>query len=378
MLVAAAFCGQVIAQPANSQSPGTAVTPAQVKSWLDAEAKSAAEPYTFGQYSIAWRYEDLNALTPEEVAALRAEVAAHPEHPRLQELNTIDRQLRGEKITMSFEFFADGKDRFRYNLTAGNYFTDLVYVPGRSWSMNSQEVAVFDPVAAAQSSDERQAPLLMLPTIRADLDQMFHGGIGGFIGTLKLTMEEPLIEGDRWKMIGWSRPKGHEIRYEITGRWDHGDNRGFVESAFLVTRTFAPETVGTGHRFGDWKKDPAIGRWVAHRIEHVKPGNRVSRVAYFEGAKPFPAGGFDAVTRTPVEGGTDIIRGPVKATMFVDLNTGKGTEITPSGERKPLKVVPAERPASWLTLRTVGWVTLGVLLIAAIVLRVRGRSNAQV
>lgn len=324
--IAMGICGaaprETLASAAQGQQ-ATASPDDQVRAWFDRAWAEAQEYPAFGEFIVRWRTEDHETLRPAELASLRREIAGHPEHPMRQELPRLERHAAGDFTVLRFMLAARGEGRWRYGITfADGSFNDIVLMPSSSWWMSKETLKVFNR-AEVDREDPEQMVGIHDHSFVPVLGRLIHGNLS--LGrTAQMDPGRLHFANGRWKIRlsrGDHLPPEQRIAYEITGRWDAGAGRGFVERSTIAENGYKPEAVGARNDFKDWTFVGSIGRWVAGSVEERKADGTLGRVIFFEDAHPIPEGGFAALAKTPDRDSQDPIRGRVAFAHAADFRS---------------------------------------------------------
>ncbi len=180
------------------------------------------------------------------------------------------------------------------------------------------------------------------------------------------------VEGSTWRArtrlpgVG----AGEVRQWAMSGRWDAGGGRGFLERMDLsgvrdaeLMRIIEPT---------DWRFDPALGRWVAMRVDERESDGRLFGRWVLIGAEPQTPQQVAAVLRVPADG-TDAVRGSLRLSLVHDHTRGVSTMNTSQGPMKVELPPESQAPEARVTrpLRMLCWITAGCITIGLIALRVR-------
>lgn len=363
-------------------------TPDAVRAWLEAEVKRAAEPYDFGNFSLAWRAENYNTRTAAEIAALRAEVVGKPEHPGHHDLQVIDHQLAKGSFNINYRLFAGGTAGLRFcrddTLDPSGY-ADAVWAPGAVWRLSERSLSLMSASKATPETFRRRAVgalaqvrdpgvLLDQNVFRPMADRLLFGGLDPVVsGELKIA--SVTISGDRWT-AGFKQPGSTSDRAQTTysGRWDASMMRGFIEErrSSSVSSSTRGETV---ERYLEWSSNNALGRPIARRVELFNPDGRHWRSLIFVAFDPLPEGGFVSIIEPPTIDRPDPLRGSIAKHAIADFVSGTKSVLEPTGDRITHQLNLPNAPTQGTSpLRTVGWILAALLVIGVVVLRVQRRS----
>lgn len=336
----------------------------RAQKWFDRAWSEAQVFPAFERASLAWRTEDHETLPREELAALKREVAAHPEHPARDMVPQMERHAAGHPTVIRFELFSLGSDSWRYNTTfESGEFNDAVRTPRSTWWMSRESLKILDP-SEVDGSDPEQAMGSLERQFMSPLGKLLHGYMS--IGRTAGLRPGPLaVDGDRWKvrtLVEPGTPAEQRLVVEFQGRWDSASARGVVERVTTVENGYRPQFVGRYHEFKDWSFVESLGRWVARSAEEHGPDGTLVRATTFEGSDALPAGGFAAVTAVPDIGKPDVLRGGVSFKYVGDYNRREiraldqdGVVVTTKMESGPGNRARSLRDA----LRWAGWAMIG-------------------
>ncbi|GMV25223.1 MAG: hypothetical protein AMXMBFR58_12540 [Phycisphaerae bacterium] len=351
---------------------------APVIAWFDRAWSEAQRFPAFQGVSIAWRIEDWETMPPEKLAILKREAATHPEHPLRDDIPRLEKHAAGTPTVMRHELFCRGARDWRFNTTFddGSY-NDAVLGGGNAWWHSNEVLKLLDTAAAAEMEDPEQSLVTFEHEFVSPIGKLIHGylSVGATAGLKPGPVE---VRGDAWKTrlsTAAGIPSDQHLALEVTGRWDASLRRGFVERVVITANGYKPETVGRRYEFAEWTDIPALGTWVATRVEEFTPRGVLDRATVFEGARPLPAGGFAAVFAEPSAGRADVVRGEVRPALTSDYRRGTIRETMADGQVRESEMAEGAwsvRRATRERLRWAGWCSIaGVAVLGFAIVRAR-------
>jgi len=348
-------------------------TEAEVRAWLEAEIERASNLDLPAPFAVKWTYEDYNVLSGNELAALRAEVAGKPFHPRRPELEAAERQVREGKTLMHLLWLRDNGGRWRFGIEhPGMIVTDTGYGPNESWRLSNGTLKLFDHRVVEAGTDPTQSPRSREYVFRPDLQAVFFGSLSS-TRALGIGIKELSVAGEQWHAtFEPATPSATSVIAEFTCRWSEADGRGFVERV-RYARHPQPEFQGHTETFEGWKKLGETGPWAATTINRLdgkgRTWRRITRVEFVE----LSAAELKQALDVPVQGATDPFRGTIAIKEEADYTTGVVTDMaaaTAGGEStRAIPGFAANQGLDWRNV--VGWAVLGAIgvFIAVLVAR---------
>jgi len=350
---------------------------------------------TVGQYDLRWfekHWRDCAEWSPNSAALVRYRVAV-PAHEfarsHAARLESIDNLPNAADVRASnhsvlsedgliarsgADFLAEyrlwiGRRRWRLSKDIpqrpSQAFGDFGFDGETVWRLGPTSLSLVERV------DESGAEANLLASSRRAVSWLFHGGIGEAWGLpdspTPTSFEHDASNG--WTATATSDSRGG-WRWVIRGRMAP-DGVPLTDSLVIEPTQRSAETPATDVRFQDWRFDPLLEQWVAHRIEVRRtPDLRLSEVWTVTSIEPVTAGELAEVTQRPTWNGEDAIRGPLSVRNVNDYRPGT---------RESLRIedgVVVERwsmtpRASTSALRQVGWWLLAIVVGGVVAFAVR-------
>ncbi len=228
-------------------------------------------------------------------------------------------------------------------------------------------------LSLVERADETGAEANLLASSRRAVSWLFHGGIGeawGLPNSPAPTSFEPDAT-DGWTATATSDSRGG-WRWVSRGRMAP-DGVPLTESLVIQPAQPSADTPATDVRFQDWRFDPLLKHWVAHRIEVRRtPDMRLREVWTVTSIEPITAGELAKVTRRPTWDGEDAIRGTLSIRNVSDYRPGarETLEIEDGAIVGRMSMTPL---TSTSRLRRVGWWILAISGGAVAAFAIRNR-----
>lgn len=344
---------------------------AKVQAWLD-EAVNLREILRAGDggarvdVAVEYRYVPPAA----EIEALKRAVAGRPEHPQRAFLEGIERTLRGEFPVTTYAVWLWGRD-FRCSMTRegerGLAF-DSVSTAHAAWAMNRTALEIADKAASLGMGFNSVASFEVdladaMFVLNAGLDEARQRGV-----VLRVAVAAP----SRWSASGAAESEGGRVEINASGAWDEALGAGTVQQVEVKAFPGGAPSYITRYSAQGWRLEPALGRMVAGEAER-RFGEQVDRRVRLVSAAKINREEFERATAVPALDGVDIIRGPVTYRAVVDHRAGRSGNFKVSEDRKAQAPVSGRTPLTARSdLRTIGWVLAGCVLVALVLLRIRG------
>lgn len=355
-------------------------TEARLREWLNAETDRATRFELPAGVLISWTYEDYNTMSAADLAALRAEVAGKPFHPRRPALEAAEKQVRDGKSLMRLGWLRDRQGNWRFGFEApGVVVTDTVYRTTGSWALSNGNLALFDQAIVEAGAEARQNPKSKETVFKPDLQALFFGSMSA-PRQLGLPLREVRVSGSQWRAT--FAPETSDARIavhiEFEGTWSDESDRGFVER---LTYTRHPQTEFLGHSevYERWTQPMGSnGPWVATAVRYVDAAGRTWRRVTGVETIELSSADVTAALAVPRHGSEDPIRGTIVLGQIADYPNGVVREVDAQtglpGVSRPIAGMASGRQAGWRTLA--GWVTLGAIgVLTALLLVNRFRRH---
>lgn len=293
----------------------------QVEAWFEQEWADAQQMPDLGDGSFCWRVEfwDFPANPESELVKLRAQVEGRPDHPARQDIERIERALRGDAQHSRHCLWARDKSHWRMNSTYENgAYYDTAFVGKRLWRLTNNELII----ASESTTQVVQQTMSTLYTFWPQINRFMFGGFShGVISKMRPGTIQ--WDGREWRVTMSFGPENEpSLQTIISGRWDEEAGRGFVEREVIILSIPKPGTVGLEYRYSDWRFVEPLGRWVATKVEKRSPEGQPQRIDVFEMWHEGTPGDFDKVTATPSPDTNDPIREELSIVRLVDHRRG--------------------------------------------------------
>ena len=309
-------------------------------------------------------------LSAAEIAAIEAEVAGKPDHPKrsLLESHREGQKAAGAGAKTTIWLHSDAVWRWNREVQAGEYF-DTGRLDDDQWRLAPTQIAIHSVSAPALRAGEGT-----LEGVRAGAEWLvrviLHAGFGGR-GTPPYTVQSVSVDATTWTADLRAEPG---IATWVVGGFESGEP---VIRRVEYRASPLPQWVGGRAEFGGWRYDEAVKRvipsWAAQYFGGGKLFRRVDEVR-FAAVDPAQVRALCAVPSV-VKG--DMLRGALDRVRAVnDWRPGRmGKDLLASGqvqERVPLPD-PRAPETAW---RWIGWTVGGGLLLGVIVRRIVLRAGA--
>lgn len=366
--VGMATIAMLVAHPTR-QPEGSGDLAARVQTWVDEEWERSQRLPELPGASLRWRIEDRYVPTASELEAIRREVANRPDHPDRELLARSERRLANGPDICRYELWLREPDAWRVCKDLPGGFWDTTLAGGSAWMLSTKALSLGDPVEDKRSGGAYVSERSGFST---DVSCLITGGfgLGGVKGAERSACE---LNGDRWEFTATTpaSTKGSEPRIvRFVGHWDGEVGRWFTILAEVVGDS--PPTQRSRWEFQDWQWNEPHQRYVAGTVRFVS--KQLDRLIVFEGSRPEPDGGFDALTRVPEEGGVDVLRGEVRPPIIQDRRSGLTRTRQPDGSWTETRMERSggETDRAGSAWR---WVGLGALLVLAAIGAVLWRAK---
>lgn len=342
--------------------------------WFEQEWDRANEYPLARNIVVSYSVEMPTEIDAQGLSQLRRDVEGKPDHPdRIRLLIEERRHANGSDINHC-EVWSQGTGRWRYNtnhpyLSEGSYF-DAASTEKVIWGLANQQLTILDP-------DETPPPGRDFGSLESQfrwhLAAMLHGlvGSGGRADSMHPT--ESSIDGDRWTAQAQKEDGTFAVKYR--GRYIASEQRIEIDDRTVVHAS-NESFIGNRAVFSEWLFDDVLKRHVARKVAYLEPSGRPSRIFTFHDARTTTDAEFRKVTGLPQLSKPDPIRGQITVPSIVDLRP-RHEQITYVAENGVTTVEPL--PASLRSgpprsLRVVGWVLAGSLIVLFLVLRLKRMS----
>lgn len=312
---------------------------------------------------VSYRIDMLGMLPADKLAALRAEVANHPEHPEAPMLPVYERRMAGKD---SYDFSVWRlKGMWRYNRNpAGNEseFTDRVWGDGTAWSMSKSSLVLLNPSTADKYP-------YGLPRVSSsfsnDLFFLLNGGLGAPV--LHGVVLKPVVSGGSWQASSELRQGEDVLRVKASGTWNEVEEWGTVGRLSFARSMPGGRTASYEVQTFDWKLIPALKLGMAGRAEVVDSETGPDRRLTLLGTSRFSPSEFRALTTPPTMEGSDPVRGRVTFRSVADL-TGNQLDLKRFDElgnevERRRRVAVQSDGSSEERLRVFGWLVAATALL---------------
>jgi len=335
-------------------------TAADAKAWFDQAWAKAARMPDLGDRQITW------VLT--EYPAARTPLSEEQADAQ----SSMPRAKNGSSPSISvWTILSQGDGAWRYNLSwpASSLFVDTINTEQATWALSPGSLRIFDPKLRA-TDDLDQGVERRISSFYINLSNHVSGGFGaGLISKMTPTSFE-MVSDDRWVSRASRMVSGNAtFVVEFSGEWIASGHRGRVLMRKVIENTYVPGHAGATTKYADYTYDEPSALDICRHVEERDNAGRLLRVSESIGLTALPVGGFTLATAIPK--GHDPLRGDLPAgettdfvkRIIVDDKTGNSASISP----RPAVTTPDDGERGFY--RTLGYVLLGCIVIALVVLR---------
>lgn len=330
-------------------------------------------PRVEGAYWVQWRVTDGVQPSSDELEALRAQVAAHPDHPDRAKLARWERAAAGHPGFNDKRIWIQGKEFRRSDNPNGNEtdFIDCAVGDSEAWSLTPYELVVMD------SRKDYPAGYPLAEELRVILPEFMSVVTGGLSYNRDVLDQatSPTLELDRWSCSAQVQRETMTIEFKARGTWNASVGTGTVDEVVRIVRAddgaarhgtiYRPSASG-GVQFLD-KQCPS----EVTEIDALtgKPRRRVSLIA--SGLLPIEE--FKRFIKTPALDHPDEVRGALTFRAVSDYRPGKPfrTMISADGAGTVQIPLPGARRNTTRWLEYTGWATAVVLVTGIVMLRLK-------
>lgn len=344
---------------------------AEAKAWFLDRLASANAKLADQSFKIEYRVESLEKVDTSNIAVLRETVRTFPEHPDRGVLQRAERFLKyGPDARTHTLWFREGEARYNREagIEPGDTYQDACLLKSSGWKLSPQSVFLLGPAGQAPPGHRLDT---VINSALYEVISLIGPGLAGF-GPWNDQSVFALAADGAWKAENTTESNGKARKSTLTGSWDVATRSGrFAQGVIEIAgRVVYKETAKS------WK---AVSGWpgeIAERVEIEDNGKPWQGVVSLSIA-PLIDKEFEAVTQTPSIDGEDSIRGASTFTQLQDLSGRVPTYIVKDPASNTIQAFSQSETASghrqWM-LRTFGWVTAGLIVIALVLIRIRGRT----
>ncbi len=308
-----------------------------VQRWFDVAWNESQRIRPMNEYQIAWTVTDYTPLLNAGSSGTGLPPGA----------SVTPSATKPAENVLHYVFTAGDHEAWRCNVTYPSLaFVDTVSHPERSWQLSRNQLKVFDPTLRNDPASE-QGVNTHLRSFFLDLTQITDGGFG--IGRVAEVKPGRLRRsGERWTCRAERHVSG-KVTYavEFTGEWNTDTRRGRVLSMTTILNQYAPSDVGSVVRMSEWRWSEPLRLECAGVVEKRRSDGRLERRMVLHDVAPLPPGGFEAITRVPMDG-HDPMRSEIVLKQIVNYH--RGEVVDPStGNVEPLRTAlssASPRPGS--------------------------------
>jgi len=336
--------------------------------WTEFVGGSADGPSIDG-FMIEYTVSDASPRpTPAEIESLRNEIGRVKSHPRVLELQVLEKRLRDPTIATRFRLWRWGEEwRWSSEATNGSseqveYF-DRVWTRSDAWQLTPNQLVVGDAetvVASIYRIDTSASG------IASDLTILFDGQLSA-ARAQGITLIPTMSSETSWTAHGQRRlPNGAVVDVSARGTWDQSASTGALLRREWEVKSPEGATELDTLEFAEWRAWPGLDRPVASSVVVSINGSPQRRLEV-RAIEPYSKEQFRDLVRVPALDGDDIIRGPSTYRSVVELRRGKevASQID-DGESRVIaqnELILGKRSS---LINVLGWVLAVGLLIALV------------
>lgn len=329
-------------------------------------------PRVDGAYWVRWRVTDASVPSPDDLAALRATVAGHPDHPDQARLARWERASAGRPDFSDKHIWVRGREFRRSDNPGGEAsdFVDCAVGEKESWSLTPYQLAVFD---ASKNEVPGYALGNVLNVSATDYLTIATGGIVCLRRYLdRLDVPQPVA--GRWSLQQEINTDGAAIHIFMRGSWDAEAGEGTIdELGYRRTREDSPGPAGgTTVRTSGWGEIDFFGVRCPRKAVEFEPTGAPRRRLTMLGSGTISSGEFARLIKTPSLSANDDVRGALTFRSILDYRPSKPFHqmISTDGTGEDPTLLAAATPAS-RRMEYAGWTMAGVLILTIMILRWR-------
>lgn len=353
---------------------------AEFMAWWNEFVGGSADGPSIDGFMIEYTVSDASPRpTPAEIESLRNEIGRVKSHPRVLELQVLEKRLRDPTIATRFRLWRWGEEwRWSSEATNGSseqveYF-DRVWTRSDAWQLTPNQLVVGDAETVVASIYRID---VSASGIASDLTILFDGQLSA-ARAQGITLIPTMSSETSWTAHGQRRlPNGTVMDVSASGTWDQSASSGTLLRRDWEVKSPEGAAELDTLEFAEWRTWPGLDRPVASAVVvsiNGVPQRRLDVLAI----EPYSKEQFRELVRVPALDGNDVIRGPSTYRSVVELRGGKeaASQIVDGDSQTIARndILLGKRSS---LVSVLGWALAAALLIALVCYRLMRRSSSS-